>query len=387
MEAFVKVLALAFSVLFVAILVGVSMENIESYRVGKGNFTIFSAEIGKLGEVGEASRTISIGDVDVGYVKNFVNVVEESNVKVQNGLLKDSSYTWVVDGDEIEKIRIEGMISDTNLYGQLIVEVNGKEVWRNKTMPGRFELVISDVDAKHNEITLKASSSGFKFWAPTTYVFSSLRISKYDYSQSEYAGGIELYPYEISGFKKGKLVFYVDDAVKTADLTIDINSKHVYSARPQKSPVPYEVEFDKASTNLAGGENTLHIYTGKDASYKLRDVKVQIYYYGSTQKSYRTYRFKLDPNFLEFMDKQNAIVELKIKVDDVFVRGTLEVNINDKYMQEFEIDEGNKIITAKLSESYFSTENTITIASTGSFDIERMDVVVVGEDKISRGLI
>ncbi len=376
MESFVKVLAAAFGVIFIAILLGASMENVNFYGKSGGNFTIFSAEIGKFGEVGEASRAINIGDISIGYTKNFVRIVEESNVKIQKGLFRDNSYTWVVDGDEIESIRIEGFVSDTNLYGELVVEVNGEVVWRNKTMPGRFELVIRDVDPRHNEISLKATSSGFKFWAPTTYLFSELEISKYDYTQSEWSGGIKLYPYEVEGFDRGVLAFYVDEAVKNSDLKIDINSKTVYSARPQQSPVPYEVEFDKTSTALVAGENSVHIYTGRDAAYMLRNVVLKIYYYGATQKSYKTYRFRLDPNFLEFMDKQNMFVVLKIKVDDVFVRGILEVNLNDKYHREFEIDGGHKIITAKLDDSYLSSKNTITIASTGSFDIERMDIVV-----------
>ncbi len=381
MEAFVKVLAGAFAILFVAILLGITMENVTMHGIsGSGNFTIFSAELGKIGEIGEASRSINIGDVNVGYVKMYVPIVEESNLKVQRGLLRDKSHSWVVDGKEIDKIKIEGSISDTNLYGELIVEVNGKEVWRNKTMPGRFEITIDRVDPTHNEITLKAGSSGLKFWAPTTYIFSFLKVSKYDYAQSEFLSGIEVYSYEITGFKKGKISFYVDEAIKTADLNIDINSRQVYSGKPQESPVPYEFEFDKTSTNLAAGENSLHIYTGKNAAYKLRDVRVEIYYYGATHKSYKTYRFNLDPHFLEFMEEPDVFVFLKIKVDDVFVRGTLEVDINNKYKQEFDIDEGDKIISAKLDESYFNTKNTITVASTGSFDIERMDIVV-GKEK------
>ncbi len=378
MENFVKVFLVAVLILLVGVAMSIRIFKVPG-MVKRDNITIYSVSIPSFGEIGEASRTIMLGDVSVGETTGTDLVVNASNVVVKNGLFSSNSQSFVVNGKNITRIIIEGEISETNLYGDLIIKVNGKDVYHAKTSPQKIKIVVNNVNPTHNEVEISCESSGLKFWAPTTYVFSYLKIYKVDYTYREYTKGFVVYPYEIDGFKKGEIVFNVDEAIKNEDLCIDINNVNVYCARPQESPLPYKIDFDKASVNLAAGENTLRIYSGKNSAYKLRDVRINIYYYGATHKSYRSYEFNIDERLLETMRKENRTLVVVGKVGTLNARGVLEIRLNgrDDCALEFPIRTDYEIFSQKIKLSCLKPgTNILSVATTGSFDVERVSLML-----------
>ena len=348
-------------------------------RGEKSKITLFSASPGKFGIVGEAERTIEFGDVRVGYVKTWETAKYFKQLKIENGIFKKSSKVVYVSGKDISGLKIEFTIGATNDYGELKILVNDYVVFDKRANQGYYVVNISKnlLNKETNKIVFECTSSGLKFWAPTFYLLNNIKIEKLDYGVKSFSTGFVLYPYEISGFKNAELSFYVSSALRNSDLSIWINVIEVFSAPLQESPKPYEFEIKRTSFHLFAGENEINISAGNNSYYYLKNLRLTIHYYGPSQRVYATYYFNVPTPLLSELQNKERNATIYIKVSKVVLPGDLIFDFNaDKWKGKQLIDTSGTYKLPVDGDAFVDGKNTISISTTGSFYIDRVDLVV-----------
>ena len=125
----------------------------------------------------ESARRILIGsDFTVSQIATQ-NKIGELSGTVSSGILtgaKRAFYFELDRLDDVENAEIKMNITNTNLYGTFIVNLNGKQVYSAYPRIGVHTISLGkDSLDNQNNLEIKAGSSGWRFWAPTIYEFDS----------------------------------------------------------------------------------------------------------------------------------------------------------------------------------------------------------------------
>jgi hypothetical protein len=235
-----------------------------------GNLTVFTpTRYGYL----SSSRTISLGNnFTISYTTGEENVGSLSG-EVSNGVFSKSDKTTgfqVSNLDDTSEGLIKLKIWNTNHYGNLIILVNGKEVYREYANVG--ERLISfdkSILKDDNVLEVKAESSGWMIWAPTVYIFDA------DVS-IDYAGRkmqtftFDLNNLEITNVNVGRILIF---GTRTGDgnLNVRINGIQAFSG--------YTTVYSDFPTDiLRVGNNTVELATEPNTSYEISSAQIILYF-------------------------------------------------------------------------------------------------------------
>ncbi|MGC8812618.1 MAG: hypothetical protein ACP5O8_03495 [Candidatus Aenigmatarchaeota archaeon] len=232
-------------------------------------------------------RNFYFGDFSVSYSVGSEVLASKSNFEVSKGYFSEYSASLTHESMSEEKFQIitGGFISilvdETNNAGNLIVELNGEEVYNKNTKPGEIliELNASQIK-KSNTVTIKAGLPGWKFWMSTVYRISSAKFGIYYYGVSEKSFNFELGDKEVDNFKYALFVARVKDSNPTKDLIVKVNNKEIFKSNRKATDYISKV-LNPGEIVLNRGMNLISFSTEPpDGFYNLADVTLTVVYKG-----------------------------------------------------------------------------------------------------------
>jgi hypothetical protein len=229
----------------------------------------------------EKSRDIHFGDFTVAYEYGSDTLVTKTDFKVERGYLSDYPYSFVaLMTEQKNSIVTDGyiqiIVDQTNEVGNLIVELNGNEIFNEKVNPGEIKISLSkDQIKKSNIIKIKAGTPGLAFWMNTVYNINSASfVINYN---GEYFKDFDfvLDRDEVTNFKSGELSFIVKnyDIRRANKMIIKINGQTFYTGSPV--PVFFSETFGK-EIDLNIGANSISFTSEPNSYYELKDVTLTV---------------------------------------------------------------------------------------------------------------
>ena len=131
--------------------------------------------------VSGTSKTLALG-------KNFTitsTVGEDTKIRtsaiVSRGIIsskKSVTSFELADPLTVTDSAVKFRVNDTNFYGKMQVKVNDKTVYSDYPLKGMHSFNLDHVLlGKKNTVVVDAESSGWRIWAPTTYILDSFNVS------------------------------------------------------------------------------------------------------------------------------------------------------------------------------------------------------------------
>jgi len=177
-------------------------------------------------------RKIVLGeDFSIGKTKGTDTVATISGT-VSKGLISGRDRTKsfkVKNPDDVAEGTLNLEIEDTNLYGRLRIYLNNKLIYSNFSHPGNYTIKFAgDIIQDENLIEIKADSSGWRIWAPTTYKFTSdFELLKYGAMSKTFE--FEVTEDELDELDQAILKVYVRSREGTGQMDVKLNNENIYS--------------------------------------------------------------------------------------------------------------------------------------------------------------
>lgn len=301
MESFAIVLGIGITLFFLAFFVLSLVPEREPFRspssilpgLGFGTGTaagefgdtivIYESDVGRLGALQTKHAIASLGSFEVGYALGKQTIAQKPEVVIKNGWFsKNEELAMSFNGTETTNATLIFRVANSNLFNDLIVVFNGKTVYSNLTVNGSYSVEISGTDIKTaaNTITVKAKSSGFKFWAPTIYILKDvkLEIDKYQFKEKTLPFVVQQEVFE--KWIQGSFVSKVPKLLAEGNLIVDINGHNIFKDRVYSRLL--SISFAKFSSAVVQGENLVRFYADGKGYYNLQDVLLDIEYSGGS---------------------------------------------------------------------------------------------------------
>jgi len=207
-------------------------------------------------------------------------VSEKRDFRVEKGLFTDKYMKFAgIISDSTMPILTGGyiylVVDDTNYLGNLIVDLNGNEVFNDKADVGQVPI---DLDLtqlqKGNVITIKAASPGWNFWTNNFYQIADAKFGIYYEGISFKDFTFTIDSNDINNFKEGRLSFVVSDydPAQLNDMTIKINDNVIFSGVPTLTY--FTTTFGSSVLNV--GENKISFSVERGSFYDLQHATLTI---------------------------------------------------------------------------------------------------------------
>lgn len=218
-------------------------------------------------------RDINLGDIEISEQELTKKETITQDYEIFNGLFFGKKiYKAQYEADEeilsnLESASFTYSIKDTNRYGEMEVRFNNETLNSGDLMIGNYK---HDVEPdKRNVIEMETSSSGWKIWAPSTYIISNvsmnLNYNLKDYPEHEFF----VSDYIHKNLKKSEMLFRFGGG--SDELEIELNNKTFYKEMPHSGTNSVEV------LNIKEGENKITF--SSEGEVELQEVKVRLHYY------------------------------------------------------------------------------------------------------------
>lgn len=327
-----------------------------------------------LGDVGFTTtmpvRTLSFGAFTVGQTQSeSLKSIPETRIASSWFGTEQESLTIEVPSyylDTLRDIKIDFNVYDTNQYGRLVIEWNGREVFREFADRGAYSVGIDpNFVRESNTLKIMAEGPGLIFWASSTYILQNLDI------EVEY-GPEKVLPFqimsgELQSFDKGEISFYSEE---DQNLTVKVNNIEIYSDSEFGSVT---MDFDFFRVPLQTGNNILSF--SSPSSLRLRNVELKIFLLSN--EITRTRFFNITGEHLNLLNQGVVTGKIEVIVDTITRPGALTVKLNGHSLSVPTIQEGSNTITF-YSGDVMEGENELRFSGTGSFYISEANVGLQG---------
>ncbi len=376
MENFIKVMTAGIAIFAVLMLLGWKGPLGPTHEPVEINKTLLSVE--KIGVVGFAKATpreIIIGNVNVGNLPGEDLEFEAETVLIKNGLFSKNSQGITFNGERAQKATLSFRVDNSNEYGRLVIKHGELLIYNDVADTKKYSLEIYNLNST-NALDISATSSGIKFWAPTTYVLSDVRLTVDRYADRDYVVPFQVYSYEASGWSIGRISFVLESKTGPENLLIDVNGKPVYSDSPAPD-VPSQIDFSRHETRVSPGENLLSFKTGRDSTYIMKNTRLTIFYYGTGEAIYKVQPFELSEFWKAYLRKENVTGVINFYVRDAPLDSGLEVLLNNK-THNFETISANTWYNITFGEKDLSddTKNYVRFYTHGNYDLGKLNVLI-----------
>ncbi len=170
----------------------------------------------------------------------------------------------VRDFDEITHGKVIMDIEDTNLYGPLIIMINDNVVFNNVTLIGTHSVKFNKnfLNETDNQLVIRAGGSGWRIWAPTTYIFDlGVYGEIYDISHEKVKFNLTYVP-SYAGIR-----VYVASRQGTGEIEVKVNGYRVYKGRG--------TAFKTFDTDiLKEGENVAEFKATSGSRFKIQSAYI-----------------------------------------------------------------------------------------------------------------
>jgi len=218
-------------------------------------------------------KNINLGDIGISEQKLTKTETITQKYEIFNGLFFGKKvYKAQYEIDEnilsnLESASLTYSIEDTNRYGEIEVRFNNKTVNSGNLMIGNYKHNVEP--NKTNVIEMETSSSGWKIWAPSTYIISNVSMNL-NYNLKEYPE----YEFFVSDYihknlKKSEMLFRFAEG--NDELEIKLNNKTIYKELPHTGTNTIEI------LNIKKGENKIAFLS--EGKVILEGVLLRLYYY------------------------------------------------------------------------------------------------------------
>jgi len=272
------------------------------------------------------------------------------------------------------------IVDETNQESNLVVKVNGEEVFNQKVTEGLIEIPIKkDYLEGYNSVKISASRSGWKFWVKPFYKLDVVEFYINFYGNLEKVEEFQVYPDELGGnFKTGEVYFKLKDYSGGGDLIISVNNYRIYKGTP--GSLEFHQSFDQSDVGLVHGLNTISFAAESGANYEIGDCILTIIRGESGRKS-RSFDFVVSAS--DYNDNLEGTISFYIS--DTDYTGNLLVTITDtagnkhptetiqETIQSYSI---GKTIKVDFNKDYVNIgTNTMTFEATaGNFVLSNVEV-------------
>jgi len=198
-------------------------------------------------------------------------------------------------------------VKDTNLYGPLVIILNGNLLYENLSLAGKHEIEFNkSLLADENTLEIKAGSSGWRFWAPTVYILDfklvlgtlGMKTKTYEFTLGDEAVALSGARFNAYGTKQG-----------TGNLIVKVNGVEIY--RDNKTYVLQDFSFRE--TNLKSGKNKIDLLTEQNTKYDLKEAELIIFY----QPVYKSKVFWYNITSSGYAELNNKNLTLKFYIERI----------------------------------------------------------------------
>ncbi|MFH1445292.1 MAG: hypothetical protein ABIF08_02310 [Nanoarchaeota archaeon] len=368
MDDFMWVLAAAFLILiamfFVSFIPGIGLTG------GEDLIEVDTFRVGAVGRVSQfPTSTIDLGSFTVGETQTeLLKAVPMMTVYSGLGGAESKKYEINIPegfGDlaKREAVAINFDVSESNLYGDLVVKWNGKEFMRKRASPRQYTIVIPKEFVKaSNNIEIYPEGPGLIFWASTTYTIKNFDIAL-NYGPSKIFS-FQLNQDEIESWLKGRVDFFAtsQSGEAASKLIIKVNGDEIYSVKPDGSGL---VEFGYSDAPILLGDNLL-TFAAQDDTIIMNGVKLKMFL--TTSELIKTFNFKMDDAQINLISSGVYKPKVRFYIEQIASGGTLDIKVNGNARQISAMVTGPN--NFYIPESYLSNgANIIEFSGTGSWYI------------------
>lgn len=221
-----------------------------------------------------SSKTVDIGqNFVVMFLQGENNITHLSGESSQGLFGKTSQKTSFPLGDYTDAS--EGIIKlkvwNSNYYGNLLIYINGGQVYRGTPQIGDNVISFDGSALKaNNTIEIESESSGWKIWAPTVYIFDA-DLSVNLVGKKTHTFSFDLTNSEVANVNRGRLLVFGTRSSGNGNLNVVLNGVEVYSGL-----TPIYTDF--AIDNFKAGNNTLELSTEQNTAYNITSAQIVLFF-------------------------------------------------------------------------------------------------------------
>jgi len=232
-----------------------------------------------------SSLTIPLQDFVITFTPTQRTLDSKQNVEVSKGAFSEQSVTlFGTIQDDLNSVTggsVDLLVKDTNSLGDLIVTVNGNEIFKDKVSQGLTSIPIDkNLISKTLSVRIYATSPGYQFWTSTSYEMMSVKLTVDLQSVSVASFPFTLSSSEVNNFDH--LLFSArvrDYSQPLQPLQISINGQLVYWELPTVPFISKTFSNDVLGNDLfLTTNNTISFNLETDSFYDLANVLLIVYY-------------------------------------------------------------------------------------------------------------
>ncbi len=298
------------------------------------------------------------------------------NSSVENGVFGrvDREISFDAPSQDLQSARIKLNVTDTNLYGNLVVVLNGNTVFNNYSLPGRLEVQLnaSALKLSGNILQIEASSSSWRIWAPTVYKFDadlllnyfSLNSSSFDFVADS----------GIQSISQARLVLVISKKEGSGNLIARVNGNEVYRGNDTRIAI---ADFPASDINL-GKTNTAEFLAEKGASYDISSAEVLLFY----QPVFRTQALYYNLTGDQYSSFTNATLGFGIQkitgnVISILVKVTDGAGGAHSIIPQGILQEGNSYNITLTKDQLYTGSNRIEFVTGGTGSVSIVNATVI----------
>ncbi len=220
-----------------------------------------------------SSKTIDLGkDFTVSYTTGTADVVSTSG-EIARGLFagQDKGIAFDISNpsDATEGI-LKLNVKNTNLYGSMIIRLNGNEIYRGFPRIGNHSIRFGGRNfTGSNVLDFIAESSGWRIWAPTVYTFDSSVTVDYIGKQSQ-TFNFNITNLELTNTARARIVVFADRQ-GINDFIVRINDVEIFRGLTNVfTDFPVDV--------LKEGTNTVEMSAEPNTTYRVSNAQIILFF-------------------------------------------------------------------------------------------------------------
>jgi len=214
----------------------------------------------------------------VSYITEKRSFADLQDMRIESGIMNTNEYNKVfsLTEDDLAKLStatLSGEVFDTNMYGALLIGLNGEIIFSDYVSPGGNLDVSIDKSLFQirNEFLVTAESSGWRLWAPTVYLIKNLEL-KSDF-MGEVSQSFDFYVNEDeTPVNLGRLVLNFDEISGDGKLLVSVNGEIVFNDTPK---MIQWIDFENVTKE---DKNTVEMVSERGTEFTVRSAEVIIFW-------------------------------------------------------------------------------------------------------------
>ncbi len=291
--------------------------------------------------------------------------------RIFNGLLYGKKDARIIASLQNDSARIEFSVSSTNGYGRLMVMAGKCVLADRKFGTGQHSVEIpQSCVSNETQITLHASSSLWRLWAPTVYDISSLHVYQRRYvdrpARLEFSIPHEIY----SSLDRAYLTLMMP--FHTGNVSLSVNGRHVGERQSED-----EMIYHLPASDFREGTNEITI-SASEGGYLRGTAELELFHYLDKEKAVEK-SFEIGPQEMANLGDGG---EIRFFVSKVYKPGGIGISIRNSrgditMNQYLPLHYGTYAIPITRG-NVSSGINTVRIKSVdgSAFEVDSIEVVV-----------